>query len=268
MTQPLNAANADKYFLYQNAVQSPEADAEFLFDTYQQLRDKSPSHLREDFCGTCLLASHWIQLNDEMTAEAYDIDPEPLLWGQQHNLQPLGTQAQRCTQFCADARSVSERTPDIRCAQNFSYWIFTTRSEMLDYFRSAFTDLAEDGLFVIDLHGGPESLQEQEEETDIEELGYSYVWDQHHYDPISNEANLSIHFRFPDGSELNNAFTYHWRVWGLAELRDILFDAGFSNIYCYWEGTDEDGESGNGEFTMEEKGEACPCYVAYLVAAK
>ena len=94
------------------------------------------------------------------------------------------------------------------------------------------------------------------------------MWDQDSINPITGEAKLHIHFRFPDGTEMHDAFTYEWRLWGLTELRELLIDAGFSQADCYWEGTDEDGESGNGIFTRSEQGEACLSYVAYLVAQK
>jgi len=67
---------------------------------------------------------------------------------------------------------------------------------------------------------------------------------------------------------MKEAFTYDWRLWGLTELRDILVDAGFSTVDCYWEGTDEDGESGDGIFTKSETGDSCLSYIAYLVAEK
>ena len=269
--QPLEegytAATADKYELYQLSVQSAEEDVEFLQQTYQAERGKKATHFREDFCGTCLLTATWVKQGGKYSAEAYDIDPEPLAWGKKKNLDPLGDDAHRAQQHLKDAREPSETSPDIRCAQNFSYWIFKTRPEMLDYFRKVHQDLAEDGVFVIDIHGGPESLEEMEEETECDE-GFTYVWDQDEYWPVTGEAMLHIHFRFEDGTEMTNAFTYHWRLWGLTELREILEDAGFNQVDCYWEGTDEDGESGDGEFTKEEKGELCLSYIAYLVALK
>ena len=139
---------------------------------------------------------------------------------------------------------------------------------MLAYFESVYNDLKDSGIFVIDLHGGPESIQELEEETEMDDESFTYVWDQDSINPITSEARLHIHFRFPDGSEMTNAFTYDWRLWGLTELQEILFDAGFKKADCYWEGTDEDGESGDGIFSKTTKGEACLSYVAYLVAQK
>lgn len=268
MSNNLSAKTADKYALYQHAVQSAEQDVDFLFQTYKSIRNKKPKHLREDFCGTCLLSANWAQLDNSFTTESYDIDPEPLAWGLKNNLLPLGEVAQRVTQYEEDARNPSRQKPDVRCAQNFSYWIFKTRKEMLDYFTGVYNDLKGDGIFVIDLHGGPESQQELEEEREIDDESFTYVWDQDSINPITGEATLHIHFRFPDGTQMTNAFTYEWRLWGLTELKDVLKDAGFSIVDCYWEGTDEDGESGDGIFTKTSQGEACLSYVAYLVAQK
>ncbi|MDH3637238.1 MAG: class I SAM-dependent methyltransferase [Gammaproteobacteria bacterium] len=261
------AKTADKYELYQLAVQSPAEDVEFLQNVYRDVRGRKAKHFREDFCGTCLLTANWIAQGKSYTAEAFDIDPEPLEWGRMHNLEPLGKATDQARQHLKDAREPSDRRPDVRCAQNFSYWVFTSRDEMLDYFRKARSDLAEDGLFVVDVHGGPESLEEMAEETELED-GFTYVWDQHKVWPITGQCLCYIHFKFPDGTRLKKAFEYHWRLWGLTELKDILANAGFSRIDCYWEGTDEDGESGNGVFTREERGEHCLSYVAYLVARK
>ncbi len=268
MNKRFTASSADKYVLYQKAVQSAEQDVEFLFNTYKALRGGEPTHMREDFCGTCLLSCYWVKLHHRNTTESYDIDPEPLRWGYDHNLAPLGNDRDRVAQYQEDARTPSRRSPDVRCAQNFSYWVFKTRAEMLDYFKGVQADLAEGGIFVVDLHGGPESIQELEEETEQDDESFTYVWDQDKVNPINGHAQMHIHFRFPDGSEMTNAFSYEWRLWGLPELIDIFHDAGFSSVDCYWEGTDEDGESGNGEFEVSTEGEACLSYVAYLVGQK
>ena len=262
------AATADKYELYQLAVQSAPEDIEFMVQTYQAMRGKQAQHFREDFCGTCLLSASWVAQGQDYTAEAYDIDPEPLAWGARENLLPLGSVGERVIQFEVDARTPSQVAPDIRCAQNFSYWVFNTRAMMLDYFAGARRDLADDGIFIIDLHGGPDGIRAMEHETQLEDQGFSYLWDQDEIHPITSEATLHIHFRFDDGSEMRDAFTYRWRLWGLTELREILNDAGFSRVDCYWEGTAEDGESGNGIFEINEQGEACDSFVAYLVALK
>lgn len=263
----LSAKGSDKYDLYQRSVQSPEADVQFLARVYRRRRGRNALHLREDFCGTALLMSHWVKRGSQYTAEGFDIDPEPVEWGLEHNFSRLKPAArERAVVHLADAREPSRRTPDVRCAQNFSYWLFKSRKEMLAYFRGVYEDLAPDGMFVIDAHGGPEAIEEMEEETECD--GFTYVWDQHFYSPVTGEAKLHIHFRFPDGSEMSRAFSYDWRVWTLPELKEILEEAGFPEVDCYWEGTDEDGESGNGIFRKTRYGTNDPAWVAYLVAAK
>jgi len=263
----LTAKTADKYELYQESVQSPEEDIKFLARTYNRIRNKPAYHFREDFSGTSLLTANWIQRNPKCTAEAFDIDSEPLNWGKEHIFKPLGKVADKAVLHQADVREPSQRPPDIRCAQNFSYWVFKTRTEMLDYFRNVYNDLAEDGIFVLDVHGGPECQEEMEEETE-QDGGFTYVWDQHEFWPVTHEAKMFIHFRFPDGSEIKRAFTYEWRLWTIPELRDILVDAGFSQVDCYWEGTASDGESGNGVFRKSQRGENDLSWVAYLVCLK
>ena len=54
----------------------------------------------------------------------------------------------------------------------------------------------------------------------------------------------------------------------LPVLRELLEEAGFRKITVYWEGTDEDTGEGNDEFTPSIRGEACPGWIAYLVADK
>jgi hypothetical protein len=67
---------------------------------------------------------------------------------------------------------------------------------------------------------------------------------------------------------MKKAFTYKWRFWHLTEVMDLLRDAGFSRVDSYWEGTDEDGESGNGIYRKSKKGENCLSWVTYVVAVK
>jgi hypothetical protein len=133
------------------------------------------------------------------------------------------------------------------------------------YFASARADLARGGLFVLDIYGGPDAMEEESEEREIE-AGFTYVWEQRRYVPATGDYEAHIHFRFPDGSEIKRAFSYDWRLWTLPEVKDALADAGFRRIDSYWEGTDADGESGNGIFRRSERGENCPAWVTYLVA--
>ena len=260
------AATADKYDLYQKAVQSPEEDVAFLARVYQSFRGKRALHFREDFCGTGLLSSHWIRQSPRHTAEGFDLDPEPVAWGLAHHFEDLGPAAERYSVHLKDVREPSFVRPDLRVAQNFSYCVFRERAEMLAYLTAAHRDLAKDGIYVLDLHGGPEATEEIEETRRVG--GFTYVWDQAAFWPGTAEYLAHIHFRFRDGTSLERAFTYRWRMWYLTELKDLLREAGFERVQAYFEGTDENGVDGNGIFRKGLRGENCASWIAYLAALK
>jgi len=263
------AATADRYELYQLAVNSPEADVDFLFKAYAELRNgKRPRHLREDFCGTANLAAEWLRRGADLTAEGVDLDPEPIEWGKRVNFAGIDDAEQRMQFQVADVRSKPKVKPDITTAPNFSYWCMRTREELKAYFRAAYQGLAADGLFVIDVYGGPEAIIEMEEERDIDGR-FTYVWDQREYFPGTGEYHTAIHFRFKDDTELHEAFTYVWRFWHLTELKDLLAEVGFKSVTTWFEGTDpEDEEAGDGNFERDEKGENCQAWIGYIIGAK
>jgi SAM-dependent methyltransferase len=256
------AATADKYALYQKAVQSPDLDVELLERIFRSERGRAPRTLREDFCGTALISSAWLRRDERNRAEGFDIDPEPVAWGLAHNFQP--GDAERFTLHLADVRSRGRLAPDLRIAFNFSYWVFATRAELLDYFRAARESLAPDGVFVIDLYGGGDATEELEERRRCG--GFTYVWDQARYWPGTAEYTCHIRFEFPNGTSLK-AFTYRWRFWNLSELRDVLLDAGFARVDTYFEGPGEKDE-GDGDFRKRMRGENCAAWLAYLVALR
>jgi hypothetical protein len=269
MNARFTAATADRHELYQLAVQSPEADLAFLRRAHGRWNRRPPRHLREDFCGTALLCATWTK-RDGCTAEGFDLDPEPLAWGAVHNLEPLGRRASRVVLHQKDVRGKSHKPADIRVAQNFSYWVFRERMQLLEYFRSVRADLARGGLFAIDVYGGPDATEEIEDTRRVEG-GFTYVWDQSRYLPGSGEYTCHIHFRFRDGSEMRRAFSYRWRFWNLPELRDLLREAGFRRVEAWFEQSEESDREGrgNGSFRLDESGESChdcAAWVAYLIA--
>ena len=263
----LTAKTADPHALYQASVQSPDVDVEFLAKTYRRLRGRAARHLREDFCGTAFLLSEWLRAHPDNSGEGFDIDAPTIQWGRDHNYENIDNWEDRVQLFEADVREPSQQPPDIRNSPNFSWMIFTERQVLLEYFRGVQADLAEDGIFVLDIYGGPEAFEEMEDKRKVKG-GFSYVWEQKSYHPATGDYHCAIHFRFPDGTELRNVYDYRWRLWSLPELRDLLIEAGFSQVDSYWEGTDEDGVSGNGVYKRSAKGENCPAWVTWVVAQK
>jgi hypothetical protein len=55
----------------------------------------------------------------------------------------------------------------------------------------------------------------------------------------------------------------------MAELKDLLSEAGFDDVQSYFEGDDEDDpEEGNGIFEPDPRGENCESWIGYLVSRK
>ena len=149
---------------------------------------------------------------------------------------------------------------------NFSYQIFKDRDSLRGYFQGVRKALTEDGVLFIDAFGGYDAYREMRERTKHD--GFTYIWDQARYNPISGEILCHIHFAFPDGSRIKRAFTYDWRLWTLPELQELLREAGFSEVTVYWQGTDEESGEGNGIFDPAKVGDADPGWICYLTAQK
>jgi hypothetical protein len=96
--------------------------------------------------------------------------------------------------------------------------------------------------------------------------GFTYIWDQAVFNPIDHHSLNHIHFRFPDGSKMNKAFTYDWRLWTLPEVRELLSEAGFKNVTIYWEG-DGDGD-GDGVFRPKKVVDNQAAWIAYVAAER
>lgn len=266
------AERADKQRLYLSAVQCAEAEVEFVSATFRRLRGRQATRLREDFCGTGAVACEWASRRPENRAVGLDIDGATLDWGKRYILSRLKPAPARRVTFLRrnvlrPGREGSRM--DAVLAMNFSWQIFKTRRALLEYFRSVRRSMVKDGVFFLDICGGWESCREQKDTRRIAGGGggFTYIWDQARFDPITGDLLCHIHFRFPDGSSVRKAFTYDWRLWTIPEVRDVLADAGFESSGVYWEGDDDKG-GGNGVFTREEKAEQCPSFVAYIVAAK
>ncbi len=265
-TAPTMAELADRHELYEESVQNVEEECEFITNTFNQLRGFSPLSFREDFCGTASAACQWVGQSPAHTAIGVDIDPDVLAWGRTHRLGRLADEQRSRIQLVESNVLAAKTEPvDVVGAFNFSYYLFKSRDELREYFRQARAALKPNGIFFLDAFGGYEAFEEMKEKTKND--GFTYVWDQARYYPVTGELLCHIHFKFPDGSRLKKAFSYDWRLWTLPEIQEILAEAGFGKVTVYWEGTDEDGE-GDGVFTPDEKGEADAGWIVYITAER
>ncbi len=263
------AATADKFDLYQQSVQHADHEVDFFVKAFKEEFGRKPQSLREDFCGTFAVCCEWVKAGRNRTAVAVDLCPETLQWGRDNNLAPLKpSQKKRVKVLEQDVRKKNSPKSDVLAAQNFSFWIFKTREEVIKYFRVARSNLKKEGIMVMDMMGGGGCLVEGQ--TDKRTIvkgkkGFKYHWEQASYNPITADCSFYISFKFPDGSKLKHAFQYHWRFWTIPEVREMLKEAGFSASYVYWENEDDEDLD---EWYRAAEAPSDECWIAYIVAVK
>ena len=269
--QQTQAELADKFACYQRSVQTAEHEVEFFEQAYKDAYGRRPTSLREDFCGTFSVCCEWVKSKKSRTAVGVDLCAETLRWGSENNLSKLKKhQKDRLEVLCDDVRSGNDQPADVLAAQNFSFWIFKTRTEVIEYFKTALSNLQEKGVMILDMMGGGDCYEVGQ--VDKRKIGkgkktFRYEWEQAKFNPVTRDASFYIHFRFPDGSRMDRAFEYHWRFWTIPEVREMLAEAGFRETHVYWEQEDDDGED-TGEWKRTSNPENSDAWICYIVAVK
>ncbi len=266
----LTAKNSDRHDLYQRSVQAPDVDAKFYAKQFKKLTGEPLRRFREDFCGTGFLCCHFVKMHPENTAVGVDLDRPTIEWGLKNNMAKLlnDDQRSRVNIIEGDVREISTPQAQAIVASNFSYCCLMTRENLQAYFDNSFRSLEPGGVLFCDSWGGSETQVELEEDRDIDDGAFTYVWDQHKFDPVTYEAECRIHFRFNDGSEKRNAFRYVWRMFTLPEIRETMTAAGFEDVHVLWEGTDKKTNEGSGNYKRVERGEADESWIAYVVGRR
>ena len=255
-----------KYSLYEQSVQNPESDIEFINEKFAEIRGQRPLSLREDFGGTGYLCCEWVKQGPKYSAVVIDLDQEPMNYGKKCHWKKLKSGKKRVHYRNLNVLDATSVNTDVVVAFNFSYFIFKQRQELLEYCCKVRESLKPGGVFFMDCFGGSECYSPLEEETEYQ--SFKYFWDMESFNPINNDAVYHIHFKEKGGGKNKRVFSYDWRMWSLSEIRDILHQAGFQNTLVYWEGDseDEDDEDGNGEFESCEHAEQCESWVVYIAA--
>jgi len=258
------ARAADKHDLYQRAVQEPDVDIPLIQKVFRNQFARPARTLREDFCGTALLACRWVQRSSEHRAWGIDLDPDPLEWGREHNVGKLKVdQASRVKLIEGDVLDIGHESVDVTVAFNFSYFLFKERASLLNYLKRAYATLNSEGVLILDAYGGADAQRTSEETREVDD-DFDYIWDQHRFDPIHHDATNFIHFQFSDGSQMKRAFRYDWRLWSIPEIRELLQEAGFARSEVYWEGTDRETGEGNDIFSPREQAPDDPAWICYI----
>lgn len=274
--QRKNAAGIvrDRHLLYSASVQSPDADIDFFQRIFKRKRGRGFTTVREDFCGTALLACEFVKRNRANRAIGIDLDRKTLDWGRKHHLPVLGESAERLTLIEGNVLDPRHPRAEVVAALNFSFSVFKTREQLTGYFRAVRKAMAPDGIFFLDCFGGTGAMEEEKEDRKIPASAafdgtrvprFIYVWDQAAFNPVNHDILCHIHFKLGDGTRLRRAFTYDWRFWTLPELQEAMIDAGFAETEVYVEGWDEEADDTDGIFRRRKRFENQIGWVAYVV---
>lgn len=260
-----------KFRLYEAAVQNPRWQVDYLPQFHRWLTGKEPRSMREDFCGSAAISCEWVKKSNKNQALGLDIDPEPLDYAKNVNRAALPEEAQKRLKILKqNVLKTTREKFDTIWAFNFSFFDFHERKDMLVYAKSVRQSLKKKGTFFLEVAGGEGFTETLQEKQMLQVPGVGSVrkiWEQHQYDSITQVCDYSLHFQLPEGKWLSDAFTYHWRIWGIRDLREVLQDAGFKKTVVLWESQDEKGR-GQGEYLPTEEADSARSWVAYVVGVK
>lgn len=246
-------------------------DIERISKIYKELFSKEALSLREDFSGTFALSCCWVQSDSKRSAIAIDNDKPTLDYGKKNYLAGMSQEEQKRLKVQLSNAIIKTDPVDIVAVFNFSYCLIHERERLLDYLKNIHDSLNENGMMILDLFGGSESETPEVQERDIDNndqiLPFTFEFERKSFNPISRISNYAIHFKYQDGTEIMDAFTYEFRMWSITEIRDLFKEAGFSKSMVYWEDFDKDG-FGNGKFYATEEEENSLNWNSYIVGIK
>ena len=139
-------------------------------------------------------------------------------------MKPLGPDRERVELRQCDVKTVTDPKADVVQAFNFSYYLLHPLAELISYFRHVLDSLAPGGLFLLDCYGGWDYQRRQKERRTVESPAgtFGFVWEHASFNPIDNRAECHIHFEFKNGKRWKRTFSYDFRLYSIAEIRDAL----------------------------------------------
>jgi hypothetical protein len=253
------------------------AEAAFMHRAYRHYHKTDAMLLREDFSGTCAVASAWVMMDPDHQAMSVENHGPTARWAQRTAESELGQQAEDLHIIQADVLAVDGPKVDITCALNFSTFIYHDRASLKRYFQAARRGLKRGGLLVVDAYGGPGAMQistqarpvPSDDPQDGNDLpGFTYFWEQRGFDPITHRTECRIHFQLEDGPRLDSAFIYRWRIWTLPELTELMLEAGFNKSEVWCDRLDAQSGTSDGRYRPIRKMPTREDWVAYVVGVR
>ncbi len=240
---------------------------------YHHYHKADATLLREDFAGTCAVASAWVTMGPDHQAMAIESHGPTVRWAQRVTESELGQQAEDLHIVEADVLDVDGPKVDVTCALNFSTFICHDRAALKRYFQSARRGLKRGGLLVVDAYGGPGAMRTGTQTREVpadcgEGFGFTYHWEQRGFEPISHRTSCRIHFTLSDGRHLDSAFIYRWRLWTLPELIELMLESGFKGAEAWCDRLDPATETSDGRYRPVRKMPARDDWVAYVIGVR
>lgn len=265
------------YELYEESVQNVDADIDLALRIYKHHNNSMPKNIREDFCGAAKLSTEWIKRDKLNRAFAIDLNSSILKWGVENHLSYLTeNQRKRISLLCQNSLTCNTPKADVTFALNFSFCVFRTRELLFKYFQNVLNSLKNKGLFILDIYGGTEAISVKEDIRKIDGFKtkngfyvprFEYIWEQSSYNPINHYTTCHIHFKIPGHKIIRRAFSYKWRLWTLAEIKEIMMQAGFNSADVYIHGFDKNGDSDE-VFRRRKTYENAEGWIAYVAGIK
>lgn len=258
--------HVNKYLFYEKSAQDAFSDLRFIEGVLKKAGVQRRCRvLREDFCGTGLLANLWIKSKKERHAHAVDISVDPIAYGIQAHTTQLPPKLQKKLNYLqSDVRSPRLPRADLAVAFNFSYMTFHSRTDLMKYFRNVHRSLGPKGFLFLDCFGGS-SVAEMDTLVRKNALG-TYMWDCVTFNPISSVGHWSIHWKPKGRKKMRDVFMYHWRLWTPMELQEALRETGFE-VEVYWEKLNSKGRE-TGVFESTNFAISSRQWICYIVAQK
>jgi hypothetical protein len=263
-------SGVDRFDCYELCVQSPRHVVGLL----RRVHGGEPVVLREDFCGTAAICRRWVEegrrAGQRWRAVGVDMDAAVIDRARRECLSEGSAEAIRLE--CANVLDVGEHDwggCDVIFVGNFSIGYIHDRGALLRYLRASRERLSRGnagfggGIMVADLYDGSGKYAIGSITRLHPGRGHEtvrYTWEHRAADALTGMVTNAIHFqveiegeavaRYPD------AFTYHWRLWSIPELREAMLEAGFATTEVYQDVGLDAAPMESGE-EMKESGIVC-----------
>ena len=249
-----------KHDFYQKSVQSVKVENEFFKKIFRMIYNKLPYTLREDFCGTGLLASSWTNSSVENYSVGIDIDQEALDYGKEKN---VTTDRVRLINHNVLKEFDKNEKFDIICSLNYSHFLLTKRTELKTYFKNVFNNISR-GILILDFFGGSHVY----ENHSFNKMEF-YQFSGKAINIMNSISKCSLNYKIKK-NKFKTMFTYEFRVYTIIEMREALEEVGFTKFKIYIKEINEDDEDDYTEYEeIEIDGEYYPeseRYTGYIVA--